>query len=64
MMHDAKDFLSLPAAADFLGVSLSTLRKVISRNKDFPILRISPQRIIVSREGLTQWASQHAGNAC
>lgn len=46
--------LSLKEAAEMMGVSLSTVRKLCAET-DFPAIRVSPRRIVVPVDALKAW---------
>ena len=48
---------SIPQAAKVIGVSTRTMYTLANR-KDFPAIRITPNRIIVSRAGLEAWVQK------
>ena len=48
--------LSVPKAAELLGISVRTAYNLTHR-EDFPAFRISENRIVVSRAGLEQWVA-------
>lgn len=53
-MLNKEDMLSLSQAADLVGVSRQTMRKIANAS-DFPIVRISPRRLVIYRPKLEEW---------
>ncbi|MDO5784317.1 MAG: helix-turn-helix domain-containing protein [Eubacteriales bacterium] len=53
-MLNKDDMLSLSQAADLVGVSRQTMRKIANAS-DFPIVRISPRRLVIYRPKLEEW---------
>ncbi len=48
---------NVPQAAQIMGVSTRTMY-TLARQKGFPSIRISPNRIVVSRAGLEKWMQE------
>lgn len=53
-MLSKDNLLTIRQAADLLGVSLMTMRK-ISNAEDFPIIRLSPRRQVIIRADFEKW---------
>ena len=53
--------LSVPEAAELLGLSVRGTY-TLCRRADFPTVRLSPNRIGVSRAGLEAWVAAQAGH--
>lgn len=45
---------TIKEAAEVVGVSVSTMRKIIQR-EDFPVVRVSPRRLVVPADALRDW---------
>lgn len=54
-------FISIPEAADFLGVSRPSLYKQIEKDDSFPLLRIG-RRCLIPTEQLGKWIDEHSRN--
>lgn len=54
--------LTVPEAATALGLSVRSTYTLCKR-ADFPTIRLTPNRIGVSRAGLEQWVANQAGAA-
>lgn len=54
--------LTVPEAANALGLSVRSTYTLCKR-ADFPTVRLTPNRIGVSRVGLEQWVANQAGAA-
>lgn len=55
----AKLTLSVPEAADILGVSPSKMYQIV-RIKGFPTIQVG-KRLLVSAKGLERWVEEQAG---
>ena len=53
--------LTVPEAAALLGLSTRSTYTLCQR-ADFPAVRLTPNRIGVSRAGLEKWVADQAGN--
>ena len=51
---------SIPEAAQSMGISENTLRDLIRRRPDFPVLKIGTSRKIIPVQALIDWLSQEA----
>lgn len=54
--------LTVPEAATALGLSVRSTYTLCKR-ADFPTIRLTPNRIGISRAGLEQWVANQAGAA-
>lgn len=52
--------LTVPEAADLLGLSIRSTY-TLCRRADFPAVRLTPNRIGVSRVGLEKWVADQVG---
>ncbi len=57
-----KDALNMSEAAKRLGVCKETVRRLIAAG-DLPSIRISPRRVIIPAEALTQWRLRRSQGA-
>lgn len=55
--------LSVPEAAAMLGLSVRSTY-TLCRRDDFPVVRLTPNRIGVSRIGLEEWVANQVGRGC
>ena len=53
--------LTVPEAAALLGLSMRSTYTLCQR-ADFPVVRLTPNRIGVSRAGLEKWVTDRTGN--
>lgn len=53
--------LTVPQAATLLGISTRSTYTLCKR-ADFPVVRLTPNRIGVSRAGLEAWVAAQAGH--
>lgn len=50
-----KHLLTIREAATFIGLSESTLRRLIHHNANFPVQRVSPGKVMIPRGRLLDW---------
>ena len=53
--------LTIPEAADLLGLSVRSTYN-LCRRADFPTVRLTPNRIGISRIGLENWVDKQVSN--
>lgn len=58
-INEKKDYFSPDEAAEKLGVAKSTVYSLCHR-KGFPAVRISPRRIVIPAEALSEWMKEQA----
>ncbi len=59
-MQSTTTTLTIPQAAEKLGVSVGTFRKLMFEG-DMPYIRVSPRRIIIPASSFDEWLERKVG---
>ncbi len=61
--QDNRPFLTIKEVSEFLGISVSTINRLIT-NGDFPPkIKISPRRIVFMRNPIQEWLDKTETNS-
>ena len=55
MNQENRPFLSIKEVSELLGISVSTINRLIKRGEFPPKIKISPRRIVFMKNQIDQW---------
>ena len=55
MNQENRPFLSIKEVSELLGISLSTINRLIKRGEFPPKIKISPRRIVFMKNDINEW---------
>lgn len=58
--QESKACMDVREMADYLGISIASAY-ALCRKPDFPVVRVSPRRLVVPVEGLREWMARNYG---
>ena len=55
MNQENRPFLSIKEVSELLGISVSTINRLIKRGEFPPKIKISPRRIVFMKNNINEW---------
>ena len=62
MNQENRPFLSIKEVSELLGISVSTINRLIKRGEFPPKIKISPRRIVFMKREVDEWVKSKKNN--